>query len=94
MLSTQTGLVFIDLETCCRGPIEFDLAHAPEDVSECYPGADLALVRECRHLVLAMAAAWRWDRDDEFPNGERAGRAILKLLRDGPPWPTLGDLRD
>ena len=94
VLSTQNGLVFIDLETCCRGPVEFDLAHAPEDVSECYPGADHALVRECRHLVLAMVAAWRWDRDDEFPNGERAGRAILELLRDGPPWPTLGDLRD
>jgi hypothetical protein len=94
VLSTQTGLVFIDLETCCRGPVEFDLAHAPEDVSERYPGADQALVSECRHLVLAMVAAWRWDRDDEFPNGERAGRAILELLRDGPPWPTLGDLRD
>ena len=94
VLSTQNGLVFIDLETCCRGPVEFDLAHAPEAVSECYPGVDQELVSECRQLVLAMVAAWRWDRDDEFPNGERAGRAILKLLRDGPPWPTLGDLRD
>jgi Ser/Thr protein kinase RdoA (MazF antagonist) len=94
VLSTQNGLVFIDLETCCRGPIEFDLAHAPEAVSERYPGADQELVRECRQLVLAMVAAWRWDRDDQFPNGERAGRAILKLLRAGPPWPTLGDLSD
>jgi Phosphotransferase enzyme family len=94
VLSTQTGLVFIDLETCCRGPIEFDLAHAPETVSECYPSADQELVRACRQLVLAMVAAWRWDREDQFPDGQRAGRAILKLLRDGPPWPTLGDLRD
>ena len=93
VLSTQNGLVFIDLETCCRGPVEFDLAHAPEDVSERYPGADRALVHECRHLVLAMVAAWRWDRDDEFPNGQRAGRAILEVLRAGPPWPALGDLR-
>ncbi len=73
--STQNGLLFIDLETCCRGPVEFDLAHAPEEVSECYPGADQELVSKCRQLVLAMVAAWRWDRDDEFPNGERAGRA-------------------
>ncbi len=93
VLDTQAGLLFIDLETCCRGPVEFDVAHAPEAVSECYPGVDQELVSKCRHLVLAMVAAWRWDRDDEFPNGERAGRAILKLLRDGPPWPTLGDLR-
>jgi hypothetical protein len=92
VLSTQSGLLFIDLETCCRGPVEFDLAHAPEDVSEHYGNVDQELVSECRHLVLAMVAAWRWDRDDEFPGGERAGRAILKLLRDGPPWPALGDL--
>ena len=94
VLSTQNGLVFIDLETCCRGPVEFDLAHAPRAVSECYPAVDQELVSSCRHLVLAMVAAWRWDRDDEFPNGERGGRSILQLLRDGPPWPTLGDLSD
>ena len=38
VLTTKHGLLFIDLETCCRGPVEFDLAHAPEDVSEHYPG--------------------------------------------------------
>jgi hypothetical protein len=65
----------------------------PEEVSERYPGVDQGLVRECRQLVLAMVAAWRWDPGDQFPNGRRAGRAILRLLRDGPPWPALGDLR-
>jgi Ser/Thr protein kinase RdoA (MazF antagonist) len=30
VLTTKNGLLFIDLETCCRGPVEFDLAHAPE----------------------------------------------------------------
>ena len=38
VLSTQNGLVFIDLETCCRGPVEFDLAHAPEDGQRALPG--------------------------------------------------------
>src|SRR5882757_1663005 len=33
VLTTKNGLLFIDLETCCRGPVEFDLAHAPEEVS-------------------------------------------------------------
>jgi hypothetical protein len=93
VLSARNGLLFIDLETCCRGPVEFDLAHVPEEVSEHYPGADQELVRECRQLVLAMVAAWRWDPGDQFPNGQRAGRAILRMLRDGPPWPALGDLR-
>jgi Phosphotransferase enzyme family len=93
VLSTHKGLLFVDLETCCYGPIEFDLAHVPEEVSERYPGVDQELVRECRQLVLAMVAAWRWDSGDQFPNGRRAGRAILRSLRDGPPWPALGDLR-
>jgi Ser/Thr protein kinase RdoA (MazF antagonist) len=89
MLSTKDGLRFIDLETCCHGPVEFDLAHVPEDVSGRYPGADHDLLRECRILVLAMIAAWRWDRDDQFPNGQRAARKLLNALREGPPYPTL-----
>ena len=91
--NTQNGLLFIDLETCCRGPVEFDLAHVPEEVSEHYASADQERVRQCRQLVLAMVAAWRWDAGDQFPNGQRAGRAIVRMLRDGPPWPALGDLR-
>jgi len=89
VLSTKNGLLFIDLETCCRGPVEFDLAHVPEEVSERYPGVDQELLRECRIVVLAMVAAWRWDRGDHHPNGRRAGRELLTALREGPPWPTL-----
>jgi hypothetical protein len=73
VLSTKTGPLFIDLETCCRGPVEFDLAHVPEEVSEHYPAADQDLLRECRVLMLAMVASWRWDRDDQYPNGRRMG---------------------
>jgi hypothetical protein len=89
LLSTKTGLLFIDLETCCRGPVEFDLAHVPEDVSERYADADEELLSECRILVLAMVAAWRWDPDDQLPNGQRAARELLSALREGPPYPAL-----
>jgi Phosphotransferase enzyme family len=89
LLNTEIGPLFIDLETCCRGPVEFDLAHVPEEVSECYSGADQELLRACRLLVLAMVAAWRWDRDDQLPNGNRAGHELLGALRAGPPWPAL-----
>ena len=81
VLSTKTGPLFIDLETCCRGPIEFDLAHVPEEVSKRYPDVDHELLRECRILVLAMVAAWRWDRDDQFPNGRRMGTELLSQIR-------------
>ncbi|HXP33108.1 MAG TPA: aminoglycoside phosphotransferase family protein [Acidimicrobiales bacterium] len=89
VLSTKNGPLFIDLETCCRGPVEFDLAHVPEEVSERYPDADQELLGECRILVLAMVAAWRWDRGDHFPNGPRAARELVSALRKGPPWPVL-----
>ena len=89
VLSTKTGLLFIDLETCCRGPVEFDLAHVPEDVSERYADADEELLGECRVLVLAMVAAWRWDPGDQFPDGQSAARQLLSALREGPPWPAL-----
>ncbi|HEX5415870.1 MAG TPA: aminoglycoside phosphotransferase family protein [Chloroflexota bacterium] len=81
VLTTKNGLRFIDLETCCRGPVEFDLAHAPDEVSEHYPGVNQDLLRECRILVLAMITTWRWDRDDQFPNGHQLGREWLSQLR-------------
>ncbi len=89
VLSTKYGPLFIDLETCCRGPVEFDLAHVPEEVSKRYPDVDQELLRECRILVLAMVAAWRWVPGDQLPNGQRAARELLSALREGPPWPAL-----
>jgi hypothetical protein len=81
LLSTKNGLLFIDLETCCRGPVEFDLAHAPEEVSEHYPGVNQDLLRACRLLVLAMITTWRWDRGDQLPNGRQLGAEWLSQIR-------------
>jgi Phosphotransferase enzyme family len=89
VLNTKNGPLFIDLETCCRGPVEFDLAHVPEEVIEHYPDADQELLGECRGLVLAMVAAWRWDVGDQFPNGQRAARELVSTLRKGPPWRSM-----
>ncbi|MFD3376610.1 MULTISPECIES: phosphotransferase enzyme family protein [unclassified Streptomyces] len=81
LLTTKSGLLFIDFETCCRGPVEFDLAHAPEEVGEHYPGVDQDLLRECRILVLAIITTWRWDRDDQLPNGRQLGAEWLSRIR-------------
>ena len=69
------------METCCRGPVEFDIAHAPEVVSAHYPGADQQLVQQCRILMLAMIVTWRWDRDDDLPNGRQLALTWLNELR-------------
>ncbi|MGQ5637900.1 MULTISPECIES: phosphotransferase family protein [unclassified Streptomyces] len=67
LLNTSRGPLFVDLATCCRGPVEFDLAHAPEEVAKHYAGADHGLIHQCRALNWAMFSAWRWRRDDHMP---------------------------
>jgi len=81
LLSTGGGLLFIDFETSCRGPVEFDIAHAPQDVAAYYPGADPDVLRHCRILMLAMITAWRWDETDQLPNGRQRGDEWLRQLR-------------
>jgi hypothetical protein len=71
VVNTKNGPLFIDLETACRGPVEFDLAHVPKEVADCYAGIDRALLDDCRVLVIAMIAAWRFDPEDRFPNRDR-----------------------
>jgi Ser/Thr protein kinase RdoA (MazF antagonist) len=82
LLPTALGPLFIDFETCCRGPVEFDLAHAPDEVADFYPDVDHDLLRDCRAVMLAMITAWRWDRDDQFPDGHRLGVEWLSDLRE------------
>jgi Phosphotransferase enzyme family len=81
LLHTHMGPLFIDLGTCCRGPVEFDIAHGPEAVSEHYPGVNKELLKDCRILVLAMITTWRWDRDDQLPNGRQLATEWLGQLR-------------
>ncbi len=82
LLSTTSGMRFIDFETCCYGPVEFDIAHAPDEVGDHYPLADRLLLRDCRILKLAMVAAWRADRDDVFPNGREMRDELLSQVRE------------
>ena len=81
VLTTRNGPLFVDLETCCRGPVEFDLAHAPAEVGEHYPDVDHDLLRDCRTLALALATTWRWDRDDQLRNGRQLGAEWLGQIR-------------
>ena len=80
LLSTRDGLLFIDFETCCRGPIEFDVAHVPEEVSARYPDVDSSSARG----VSAARAC-----DGSCADGARTGRTPDREQRaGGPPSPT------
>ncbi|GAB3646745.1 phosphotransferase [Streptomyces sparsus] len=89
LLHTRRGPLLVDLATCCRGPIEFDLAHAPEEVGEHCAGADHGLIDRCRALNWAMFSAWRWRRNDHMPDRdhwrvEGLQRTRTALTRCGP----------
>ncbi|TDD58713.1 aminoglycoside phosphotransferase family protein [Kribbella antibiotica] len=81
LLSTTDGPLFIDWETVCRGPVEFDIAHAPEEIAAHYPGIDPELVRQCRLLMLAIVIAWRWELGDQLPNGNAQRAEFTAKLR-------------
>jgi hypothetical protein len=68
LLSTSSGPRFIDLHTCQRGPVEYDLAYVPEDVAAHYPGANHHLVHQFRILMWAGFTTMRWRPGDQLPN--------------------------
>lgn len=68
LLSTSKGPLFIDLHTCQRGPVEYDIAFVPEEVAAHYPGANHHLVHELRALMWAGFTTMRWRPWDQFPN--------------------------
>ena len=86
VLVTKDGPLFIDFENCARGPVEYDFAWVPKEVSDRYQDADQDLIAECRGVVLALIAAHRWRRDDQHPSGRQGGVAFLNAVRQGPPW--------
>jgi len=91
LLRTRRGLLFIDLETCCYGPVEFDIAHgllpsadrelAADTLCQHYSGADRSVVDRCLTLIWAMITAWRWNQTDQLPNRDYWRLEGLRRLR-------------
>lgn len=81
VLSTRRGPLFIDLGTCQRGPIEYDLAYVPEDVAQHYLEANQDLVHQFRILMWAGVTTMRWYRDDQYPNRDYWRIEALDQLR-------------
>jgi Phosphotransferase enzyme family len=81
VLSTRRGPLFIDVGTCQRGPVEYDLAYVPDEVAEHYPGADQDLVHQFRILMWAGVTTMRWNRNDQIPNRDVRRIEALNQLR-------------
>lgn len=93
LLRTAAGLLVIDFETVCRGPVEFDLAHSllpsaegrhlasAAELCAAYPGADPTLVARSQALIWAMITTWRWQGHDRLPNRDHWRHEGLRRLR-------------
>jgi hypothetical protein len=79
VLSTPSGLRWIDLEHVCRGPVEWDLAFLPEEAASAYPESDSELIELLRGLCSAQVATWCWRRADDVP--ELRPHAVYHLQR-------------
>jgi hypothetical protein len=94
-LVTDAGIRFVDFETACLGPAEWDLAHFSADAVSAYPRSHdpNALVR-CRALVSVKTAAWcwanfrhpslRWHANHHLPRRETADGRLRPLALLGP----------
>jgi hypothetical protein len=81
LLSTSSGPLFIDLHTCQRGPIEYDIAYVPEEVAVHYPGANQHLVHQFHILMWAGFTTMRWRSGDQFPSRDHWRGEGLNRLR-------------
>jgi Ser/Thr protein kinase RdoA (MazF antagonist) len=59
-LWTRAGLRWIDFESACRGPLEWDLAFLPDDAREAFPDTDVRFLELLRLLNSARVATWCW----------------------------------
>lgn len=76
------GIVWVDFESCCRGPREWDIAFLPTEASAHFADLDLALLDGLRRLNHARLATWRSLLAAEFPELRRHADLDLRYLRE------------
>ncbi len=81
VLDTTKGPRWIDVGTLQRGPVEYDLAYAPEEVTGHYPAANQRLVQKFRILMWAGIATMRWNHHDQYPRRDYWRAESLNKLR-------------
>ena len=81
LLVTGEGPRWIDFDTVCRGPVEWDLAHLGAGAAALFPEADAGLLGTMRKLVSADVAIWCWHTYGRAPEVDDAAQHHLDVLR-------------
>jgi molybdopterin-guanine dinucleotide biosynthesis protein A/aminoglycoside phosphotransferase (APT) family kinase protein len=83
LLPTREGLLWVDLDTVCRGPLEWDVAHLHEEAAALFPEVDAGLLPTMRRLVGAEVAIWCFAQYGRAPEVDEAARFHLARLEAG-----------
>ena len=81
LLHTAEGPRWIDFDTVCRGPAEWDLAHLPEEAAASFPEIRSDALALARRLVGAEVAVWCWHTYGRAPEVDEAAHFHLARLR-------------
>jgi molybdopterin-guanine dinucleotide biosynthesis protein A len=81
LLRSRDGLRWIDLDTACRGPAEWDVAYLPDAAVPLFPELDEDALEVARLLVSACVAVWCWAQLGRAPEVDEAAHFHLRRLR-------------
>lgn len=87
-LATTEGICWLDFESVCRGPVEWDLAFLPDEALSSFGDFDEALVSLLRTVNSARVATWCWVQA-RFPEMRWHGQHHLSLVK---AWRSSSDL--
>jgi molybdopterin-guanine dinucleotide biosynthesis protein A len=80
LLRSRDGLRWIDLDTACRGPAEWDFAYLPDETAP-LSELDRDALEVARLLVSACVAVWCWAQLGRAPEVDEAAHFHLRHLR-------------
>jgi hypothetical protein len=83
-LQTANGLLLLDFETACCGPIEWDLAALDDATLHLFCDVNGELIQLLRRMRSACVAAKCWTEPHRAPEVFEAAHVHLKLLRGEP----------
>ena len=73
---------WIDLDSACRGPLEWDAAFLTPEAAALFPELDPEALEVASRLVSACVATWCWVQPGRAPEVDEAARFHLRRLRE------------
>lgn len=82
VLMTNSGAIWMDLEACCVGPVEWDVVNLPEPSWSLFSGVDISALRFLADVRSLCLAVWCWAEFDRSHASKEAAICHLGELKD------------